>query len=251
MENLKAASGQMSSIEIAELTGKSHANLLRDIRNMEPAWEKISGIKFDLANYVDDQRKQRPMYNLSKTECLYVATKFNDEARARLVIRWEQLESEKQPTKLPSIVELAQAVIDAEHQKQKLLAEISIKDHDLVLANGVIKEQAPKVAFVEKVLQSTATYTMTQIAKELDFRSAEHLSKELSSKGVIYKQSGSWLLYAKHQGNGYAETRTHQYFNKEGEARTSAYLVWTEKGRRFIHSMLNQKLFSIQLSNLS
>ena len=58
---------RMTSIEIAEVTGKPHNDVLKAIRKMEPAWEKV---------------------------CLYIATKFNDEARAKLVLRWEQLERE-------------------------------------------------------------------------------------------------------------------------------------------------------------
>ena len=37
---------RMTSLEIAELTGKQHKNLMRDIRNMEPGWEKVCGLKF-------------------------------------------------------------------------------------------------------------------------------------------------------------------------------------------------------------
>ena len=88
---------KMSSLEIADLTGKPHSDLLKAIRTMEPAWEKISGGKFSLAEYTDAQGKSRPCYELTKTECLYIATKFNDEARAKLVLRWEELELEKRP----------------------------------------------------------------------------------------------------------------------------------------------------------
>ena len=38
------------------------------------------------------RKRLRPCYQLTKTECLYIATKFNDEARAKLVLRWEELE---------------------------------------------------------------------------------------------------------------------------------------------------------------
>ena len=82
----------MTSLEIAELTGKQHKNLMRDIRNMEPAWERIAGLKFELSTYKDSTGRLLPCYSLTKTECLYIATKFNDEARAKLVLRWEQLE---------------------------------------------------------------------------------------------------------------------------------------------------------------
>ena len=86
----------MTSLEIAELTGKSHSHLMRDIRNMEPAWEKVNGTKFGLVDYRDKKGESRPYYQLTKTECLYIATKFNDEARAKLVLRWQQLELAEQ-----------------------------------------------------------------------------------------------------------------------------------------------------------
>ena len=103
----------MSSLEIARLTGRDHAHVMRDIRNMEPAWEKISQSKFGLASYNDAQGKQRPCYRLTKTECLYVATKFNDEARAKLVLRWEDLERQERANMLalPDFTDPAEAAI--------------------------------------------------------------------------------------------------------------------------------------------
>ena len=94
---------------------------------MEPAWEKVSGRKFALAEYADAQGKQRPCYELTKTECLYVATKFNDEARAKLVKRWEELETKEQsqPVSLsPSELILKLAQINVENErKMKALEE--------------------------------------------------------------------------------------------------------------------------------
>ena len=87
---------RMTSLEIAELAGKQHKDVMRAIRNMEPAWEKTCGRKFALTSRTVIQpnggQRQEPCYELTKTECLYIATKFNDEARARLVLRWEALE---------------------------------------------------------------------------------------------------------------------------------------------------------------
>ena len=87
----------MTSLEIAELTGKQHKNVMQAIRNMEPAWEKTCGLKFQLTSRTIVQpnggTREVPCYVLTKTECLYIATKFNDEARAKLVLRWEELEN--------------------------------------------------------------------------------------------------------------------------------------------------------------
>jgi putative antirepressor len=80
---------RMSSREIAELTGKLHKHMLRDIRTMEPAWEKVTGSKFGLSEYEDPTGRKLPEYQLNKDETLYVATKYNDETRAKLIMRWK------------------------------------------------------------------------------------------------------------------------------------------------------------------
>ena len=90
----------MTSLEIAEVTGKQHKNVMQAIRNMEPAWVKVNGLKFQLVEYRDQKGELRPCYSLTKTECLYIATKFNDEARAKLVLRWQELEMEDVTRKL-------------------------------------------------------------------------------------------------------------------------------------------------------
>ena len=81
----------MTSLEIAELTGKQHNYLMKAIRKMEPAWEKVSQGKFAQSSRMVVQPnggvREFPCYVLTKTECLYIATKFNDKARAKLVLR--------------------------------------------------------------------------------------------------------------------------------------------------------------------
>jgi len=85
MDALVLKNGMMSSLEIAELTGKQ---VMESIRIMEPAWMKINGSKFRLVEYRDAKGEMGPMYQLTRPEYLYVATKFNDKSRAKLVLRW-------------------------------------------------------------------------------------------------------------------------------------------------------------------
>ena len=95
----------MSSVEIAEMTGKRHCDVMRSIRAMEPAWVKIAERKFASCSYKDENNRERPMYLLYYRECMYIATKFNDEARAKLILRWDELEKEdraKESNALPS-----------------------------------------------------------------------------------------------------------------------------------------------------
>ena len=99
----------MTSLEIAELTGKQHFHLMRDIRNMEPAWEKVTQSKFGCSTYKDATGRTLPCYVLTKTECLYIATKFNDEARARLVLRWQCVRYQVPDIRISNPPELKQA----------------------------------------------------------------------------------------------------------------------------------------------
>lgn len=113
-----------------------------------------------------------------------------------------------------------------------------LEQQNLYLANE-IKEQAPKVQYVDTVLQSVNTYSANLIAKEMGM-SAETLNRRLKEKGVLYKQGGVWVLTAKYQGKGYTKTRTHAYTRSDGSQGTSMLTVWTETGRAFLHSIFQQ-----------
>lgn len=95
MAELKLSKKTMSSLEIAELACKPHNDVLKAIRAMEPAWMKVTEGKFSLSEYKDSTGRSLPCYELSYQECMYIASKFNDETRAKLVLRWDALETGK------------------------------------------------------------------------------------------------------------------------------------------------------------
>lgn len=107
----------------------------------------------------------------------------------------------------------------------------------LELQSAELKKQAPKVAYVDEVLQSQSTYVTNQIAKELG-TSAITLNRKLKEKRIIYKQNGIYLLYQRYQDKGYSKTKTHTYTDSNGNQKTAMQLVWTEKGRAFLHQVL-------------
>ena len=100
-----------------------------------------------------------------------------------------------------------------------------------------IRQQAPKVKYVDDVLQSTRTYTSTQMAKELDMKTAEQLHKKLKEKGVMFYQSGQWMLTATHCGKGYTRPRTTAFTRSDGSQGTNTITTWTETGRLFLHQL--------------
>lgn len=95
--NFTVSDKTITSLEIAELSGKPHRDLMKSIRKQEVAWVKVNGGNFSLVEYEDAKGQRRPMYHLSKAESLYISSKFNDEIRAKLVMRWMFLETKQYP----------------------------------------------------------------------------------------------------------------------------------------------------------
>lgn len=125
---------------------------------------------------------------------------------------------------------LRMGVVTLERQNTSLLNEI--------------KAQAPKVKYVDDVLQSVSTYTSTQMAKELGLREAAELHQLLKERKVMFKQSGQWMLMAKHCGKGYTKSRTAIYTRSDDSQITKTITVWTELGRVFLHKVFTKEIQS-------
>jgi Rha family phage regulatory protein len=82
----------MTSMDLANVVGVRHKNLLRDLRDMSDSWGKVTGLNFELSEYKDSTGRTLPAYNLSKPEILFIASKYNDELRAKIIMRLIQLE---------------------------------------------------------------------------------------------------------------------------------------------------------------
>ena len=133
---------------------------------------------------------------------------------------------------IPKTVQIAQAL---------LLSQEVIVEHELTIkTQGLkIKELQPAAEYSNKVLKSVNSYTVTQIAKELQL-SAVSLNRTLHQLKIQYKQNGTWVLYAKYQNCGYTVTNTILKELKDGSTITKMQTRWTERGRKFIHFRLNQ-----------
>lgn len=96
-----------------------------------------------------------------------------------------------------------------------------------------LNASAPKVKFYEEHLQSNDTLTTTQVAKEIGL-DANKLNQRLKAIGIIYKQSGQWLLKQPFCQWGLHATRTQTFTRSDGTTGTNYYSVWKQKGKMFI-----------------
>lgn len=169
----------MTSLEIAELTGREHKSIMRSIREMEDDWQKVCGCKFALTSRTVEQpnggTREVPCYELTKRECLYIATKFNDEARAKLILRWEELENKERASALPNFsnpAEAARAWADQYEQRLALEAEN--------------KEMKPKADYFDALVDRNLLTNFTDTAKQLGLKRKTFI-ENLLRDGYIYR----------------------------------------------------------------
>ena len=212
----------MTSLEIAELTGKQHKDVMKAIRNMESSWEKVCGRKFALTSRTIVQpnggTREVPCYVLTKTETLYIATKFNDEARAKLVLRWEFLERERMA-------------------EQQQMAALPSPKKILAAADEIIGEGL-------RMLNEPAedTLTATQVAKTFNMTTLDFNAK-LNNLGIQFRRDGHWNLSDDLQGRDYTAMRTHVSYSLKGKKKVKVYMTWTMEGLRYLNSKLGYPNF--------
>ena len=85
----------MTSLQISEVTGKTHSNVMRDIRNLLEQLENKAQFSFELGSYQDANGQNRPCYILTKKDCLLLASGYDANLRAKIILRWEPLSFSK------------------------------------------------------------------------------------------------------------------------------------------------------------
>ena len=238
----------MTSLEIAEVTGKNHKDVLKAIRKMEQAWVDVCGRKFALTSRTVVQpnggTREVPCYLLTKTECLYIATKFNDEARARLVLRWEELELERLDfgTDDTAFLKKDTAVINEKEQclsKRepcnpclKRLPALQVQKQILAMADEIVGTGL-------RMLNEPAedTLTATQVAKTFNMNTRD-FNAVLEDLKIQYRANGRWNLAEHLQGRGYTAERTHVDYSLKGKRKVKVYMTWTMAGLKYLNSQL-------------
>ena len=133
---------------------------------------------------------------------------------------------------------LQKRVEDREIELKEAKSNLRFAEGQIEEQQKQIKELAPKADYTDKVLQSKTTLTFSQVALDLGLRSVHVLTRFLSSRGVIYKQSRQWLVASKFREGGYFETRTHLIYHDDKRVETKIYTVVTEKGREWLHTII-------------
>lgn len=233
----------MSSREIADLTGKNHADVMRDIRKLNESYDNLGLSRIAETFYVDTFNRNQPQFELTKMQTFDLMTGYNTELRIKVNRRWEELESKQliDFTDPNTILQIAQSWKDEQDKRIQAERIIEQKEAQLQLQEHVIKESAPKVEYYDEVLDSKGLISTTIIAKDLGM-SATTLNRRLNQLGVVFKQNNTWVPYAKYQSCGYCKSKTFPYTDHDGKQKTSIHFYWTEKGRKFIMNHIENRV---------
>lgn len=231
MNELMQTGIKLTSLDIAELTGKEHKNVMRDISNeINALGTEISQLIFEPSTYTNSRGKEYSCFKFGKDGAMQLALKYDAMTRYKVIKRIEELEAQTKP-QLPTTYKeaLLQLVAQVE-ENEKLQTENLV----LVQQNN---ELQPKASYYDIVLQNNSTLAITLIAKDYGM-SGMALNKLLHELGVQYKKSDAWLLYSKYQNKGYTHTETKVFNEGEPNEFVKVYTKWTQKGRLFIYDLL-------------
>lgn len=213
----------MSSLEIAELTGKRHADIMRDVRNLLE--QGVNERNFALVDYTDAKGEKRPCYELTKKGCLILASGYDAKLRERIIDRWEELETKErqsaQPVLPQTYLEALKQLVRAEEEKQQLTLE-----------NKVMK---PKAEYFDNLVSRNLLTNIRDTAKQLHLKQKHFVSLLLENK-FIYRDNGKKL-------KPYAEF-TPSYFeikDYENNGHTGTQLLITPKGKEAFRLLWGKK----------
>lgn len=180
----------MSSREIAELTGKAHDNVLRDIRVLM----RGGVLKTEESHYTHPQNGQQyPEFLLSKRDTLVLVSGYDAHLRAKIIDRWMELESLLAPCIPQTLAEALRLAADQAEQIEKQQAALAIA--------------APKAAFVDQYVENSGSMSFRQAAKLLKANERQ-FRQLLLDKGVMYYLGGTLTPYQHHIDAGRFQVKT-------------------------------------------
>ncbi len=230
----------MTSLQIAEVTGKRHSDVMRDVRNLleQGVQERNFALSYTIRELPNGGSKQEPYYNLTKTGCLILASGYNALLREKIINRWLELETATVlniPKTYSQALMLAARQAEQIEEQQRLLL---VQGEQIAEKDKAIAELHEKTSYLDQILNSKTTVTTTQIAADYGM-SAKKFNIHLRNLKIQRKVGGQWILYAPYNTMGYTHSET---FIPNGSVSGKVVMntKWTQKGRLFLYETLKK-----------
>ena len=248
---IKSESGKdvTTSMIVADIFEKRHADVLRDIESMACSTgfnKRNFAFKLKTTDLGHGRKREDPYYEITKDGFSFLVMGYTGEKAAKFKEQFIEAFNKNEALLKDEDYIMEEAMRIATMRVKRLEAKLAEqnmqlenKERTIEIQETSLKQQAPKVEYHDKVLQSSNAWTTTTIAKELGL-SAIKLNKFLCDQGVQFYRDKHWILYQKYADKGYTKTRTFTYTKEDGSTGTSIETVWTEAGRNFIHKIYSK-----------
>lgn len=242
VEMLTGHKETMTSLEIAEITGKNHSHIMRDIRNLLS--QGVSESNFGLSSYKQPQpnggTKNVPCYKLTKKGCLILASGYDALLREKIINRWEELETKERTGGFVVPQTFSQALMLAARQQEEIekqKAALVQQGNEIIKLSNEITSMRPKAEYYDKIMSCTDSIDITQVA--LDYgMSARALNKKLHELRIQYKVNKQWILYSDYLQCGYVRSIPVDISKERDWSKTTNHTRWTRRGVIFIYEKL-------------
>jgi len=223
----------MSSVEIAELTGKQHKHVKTDIVKLLNELElRHADFSESLKN---NQNQSVLVYNLPKRECLILVSGYSIKMRAAIIDRWQSLE-EQQSTTIPATTtpvdlsrfEILQLAMQAEEERLKLAQQV--------------EQLQPTVSAFGRIAKAEGSMCVTDAAKQLQCK-PKQLFNFMSEQKWIYRRSSgkNWIAYQAKIQQGLLEHKANLVMDKKTNTEKTVMQVRvTPKGLTQLAKLLDE-----------
>lgn len=240
---------------VAEVFEKEHKHVREAIKKLLTTAENSTVRQmFSESTYLNEQNKEQPMFIMNQDGFTLLAMGFNGKKAMEFKLKHieafnamkRQIEQSK-PSVPQNYLEALKSLVKSEEEKQQLALEnkkqqeqiLTISKMNMELGNK-ITEMLPKVSYYDKILQSNATMTITQIAQDYGM-SAIKMNKELESMRIQHKMRGQWILFVQFLKGGHVHSRAVDIVRSDGSHDVKCNTEWTTKGRIFLYEALKAK----------
>ncbi|TJX22650.1 phage regulatory protein/antirepressor Ant [Staphylococcus haemolyticus] len=224
----------VSSRVVANELNRTHKNVIRGLEKILTG-SNVSSLIIP-SEYKDSKGESRKEYLLTKdgfTLYMFNIQGHNDFKMA-YINKFNEMERQlSHPIASYMIddpVKRAEKWIEEQKEKERLLEQNSIQQQQ-------IGELKPKADYVDEILKSPGTMTITQIAADYGL-SAQKLNKLLHQARLQRRVGKQWVLYTEHMNKGYTKSHTIEIVRSDGRPDTQPQTRWTQKGRLKIHEIM-------------
>ena len=228
----------MSSREIAELCGKEHRNVCRDIDTLNESYEQIGLLKVEQGYYTlqNTGNQQHRQFLLSREQTIDLITGYRADIRIRINRRWQELEASA-----------SQPVVALPHDYISALEELLVTKKGEQAALEQVKQLQPKADALDTLSHAKGSLGIRETAKAVGVPEREFVTrclgknKPVSSRFLYRDDKGRLNAHAHRIKQGFMTQKLGSYADKDGHDFATVQVKFTAAGVAHIAKLMQNK----------